>query len=790
MSRFAGVTTNNWSTAGAWNQITNTPTIHTSTNINISTTNLFTATFTAPNTTNACTGVALYLVTANTSGGDITVTLQESTVDTAATVTVASSTLTNSGTWIYFKFATPYVFTTTGAGAYRFKIVNSSSSNLPVGAADSGGANLAYIATDDRTGPPASTDDIWIFGNNGANSITITIDSDQTIGSGAASGNDTLRSINHSINVGERGILAWATGSSVTLTNTGAVFIYRGGTHLMQPASSSVVSTFVMAQNGTDNNFRYHSQGTTTLQGSPKSSTTLWKTTLASGTGTAADPAIMADAVDWEVGDEIVVGSTGTVSQTEYRFIITKNSATSYVWSSTKGGAEAALTHAHSSSARVVNIERNVILKTDNTADPTYWFLTFQGSGILDADWIRGENLGTFGLYLGNASPTNNCDYSVAYNATVGGYVWTAGSQVITHTGLVAIGKAGGGNGFNIGAVDKTLVDCFAFDFTLGNGFTTSGSMSNMTFTRCCSIGNLRNWLLSSTFNMTFNDCEAQASSLVGLWLQGSNAKVTFNNYLSGTKGSVSIDILITASTYQDVLFNSSTLSSATFITGYTGLTAGSEIKFHTLSGTTNNHVWYTPYGIARSTGSGLTDTTVRTANSLGVRIAPENNTTGFSWQFFILAPASSIINFFCYAQKNTAFGTSTAKVELFLPGSTTADDTFTLSNDTGSWQAVSLSANYTSSINGLATVKITGITSTSAAYLYIDDIFNADTSNAAKLAAIDVWANGQPSPLITVLAVTAADVWTFSTTELTTANTTGKKLVDGLTKGQFVGLK
>jgi hypothetical protein len=54
----------------------------------------------------------------------------------------------------------------------------------------------------------------------------------------------------------------------------------------------------------------------------------LWKTKYASGTGIAADPLIVADGVNWDVGDEILVTATSNnatnYNETDARFIITK----------------------------------------------------------------------------------------------------------------------------------------------------------------------------------------------------------------------------------------------------------------------------------------------------------------------------------------------------------------------------------------------------------------------------------------------------------------------------------
>lgn len=89
MAHKVAAASGNYGTAATWNSVTNTPTLHASTVISISTTNLFTAAFTAPNTTNACTGVLIHITNIGGGAGTLTVTLQESTVDTAATVSIA-----------------------------------------------------------------------------------------------------------------------------------------------------------------------------------------------------------------------------------------------------------------------------------------------------------------------------------------------------------------------------------------------------------------------------------------------------------------------------------------------------------------------------------------------------------------------------------------------------------------------------------------------------------------------------------------------------------------------------
>lgn len=816
MARYINNGTGNFSSSATWDTVVNTPTIHASTNITITNSDKFTATFTAPNTTNAVTGIMLYVAGVGTQAWNIT--LQESTVDTACTATVAVADRL-AASWIYVRFATPYTYTTTGAGAYRFKIRTASSGTGTI-PADSGGTLISYLVTDDRHVAPGVGDDVYIMGD-GPTDRTVTVDGTSgSIGSGT---NTTalasaFRDFTHSVTIGINGILAWDTTANSTLQVKGNLIVFPGGEWYMGTVASPVPSSTIckliidMATSG-DHGYGAYSGAKAILQGAAQTSTSLWKTTYSSGSGTAASPLITADAVDWAVGDEIIVAATNnggtSYNECEYRYIKTKNSSTSYVLSTTVGGAEAALTYTHSTSAVIINLQRNVIITTTSSTKATYGSFQSTVSGDVNFDWTRFDYTGIStankqGMYsTGQTSLAyGSCDYSVFYKLLYYGFIDQTSTTTETKTGLVAVGGQSGhiaGMIFN-SSRNKTYNDCFVMDCQ-GNGFYLLNQASN--FNRCISIANNRvgsgagaGYFLSGAAGVSLNNCESQANRSGGIYVS-SATDITFNNCLIGTKGTHSLaDLVCATSVYATYLFNICTFGSSTLISGYTSLIAGSVIRLHKMNGTDNNHVWYTNTGKARPSGSGLTDTTTRTSGSLALSIEPEDNTNGFVWQFQIPAFSSSIVNFYGYLQKDAAFGSSTARVDLYLPGLVvgvdTPSDTQTLTNDTGTWQAVSLSANNTSNISGLANVVVTAICNTAGANLYVDDLYNSGDGVSTvtnKLASMDIWNEGKPANIISSAVVSAADVWTFSTENLTSNNTTGRQLMKLLTLAKFIGL-
>lgn len=790
-----------WSTAAIWDTCTIIPTLHASTNITITNTDNVGLAFTAPNTTNACTGALVYCAAVGTL--DWVLTLQESTVDTVAVATIPAADRV-AGAWLYFRFATPYVFTTTGASAYRFKL-RTASSDTGSAAAWATGAAIAAYGTDNRTGVPANTDDVLILGQNGTTPITVTVDGSQTIGAGNITTLPTARGVLDGLRVERLGILDWDTVASATLTLKGNLVISEGGEVHMgtvsvpYPTTKVAKLTFNPTANG-NHGIVIFGTGKLIGQGEAKTSTALWKTKYVSGVGTAADPLIVSGSVDWAVGDEIIISATSNnaanYNESENKFIITKNSATSYVLSNTVGGAEAALTYTHTTDAWVLNLQRNVIINTNNAARAWY-FYSISTTCTVDLDWVRFEYMGyssTAGKlgFLIPPSTTASCDYCVNYAALNNAFMVTSSTAIQQFTGLIVTGSTATdvatGSFLFTSSGNKTLVDCFAVK-NANYGFNISSS-SGLTTSRChaisCATGNAAGsgagFYFSVISSSIFIDCESHCNKVYGTYFANGNVLLMLKSFISGTKGyNTTADIYIITGSYNNVVFDSSVFGSPAFITNYLLLSSGSEFLFHRLNNTDNNHRWYNNYGSAQSTGAALADTTVRTPNSLAVRLAPEDGTTGFTWSFNIYANANNITYFFGFFRKNAAFGTNIATVELWLPGASSASASVNLSNITDEWQPVALSVFNTNNIDGLATIKVKGITSTASAYLYADDFYNAGDTVVTydKVTGLDNWYQGKPVQIIAPQILSVADIWTFSTTLLTANDTTGKLLND-----------
>lgn len=918
MAVYGAWQTGDWSSASTWAQLIQSSISQSSTGNALSATPTYSSTLTAANLVDSWRGFWLPFYNFAT-GNTVSVVLQEyngaTWSDTVATATLYSYSFTCNLRWGFAKFGTPYTPTTTSAGYYRLKITRATGSGNVKIYGPSASAPSCMIASASPASSPGAGDDVLIAGDmtnvaGTTNTITVTVDANTTIGSGQNIGSFPGASATsfNAIHIDSGGRVKASRTASATLivrklitqSYVDAEWDY-GKTTDRIPAAYTATLMFDTSDNYSYVGVRYTSDLPNNTNpyyfGFVGAEKTYVKTNYVSGLGTAASPLITADAVDWSVGDQIVVtpsagyatyahtapttatytdatgynrryitltfaaahsfkvgdrivlsgftpsayntthtidevpssttlviyGFTaaitanatviGTVvghtSKSEYRYIKTKNSSTSYVLSTISGGAEDALQYSPATTADIYNLSSNVRV-TVNKRNQTYIYTFDAGSSsvttspshwVLDncrLDYGGGSGAYALGL-LGNGytagSSSATISKAVFYCCLITIYDASTAHSDWSISDVIFAGYGASTNGIYAGGYNKTFTRVYSVDRS-NTPITILGSNNIFRTIRMWSTAPEGNSAPGITIT-----ANAANNQIIGAYVQGiatgsSSRGVTLGNgvgnrFLDSEFGSVvannNADVYITSNTYNICVFENCKFSSGTFISNYLNMFSGSLIAFHKYQQTTNKHRWYTNAGSARSTGAGLDDTTVRTAGSLNVRIDPENATTGFKMEFKIpsIVNQQTFINGFM--QKNATFGTSVAKVEMWLPGSdttSTADATYTLDNTTGSYQTFSVNKDYTGTANGLSTIRITAITATAGAYLYVADIYNGQ-------GALNLWDNGQPvSPIVPLdFSSIPGLVWTFPDTN-TTASTMGRALKDRLSKNQFLGLK
>ena len=757
--------------AGVFDTHVGTTTISTSTT-SITAAGVTSAGFTAPNLVNAATGAWVYIATIPTTI-NVIVELQESTV-TKATATMNNADIKLG--WNYVRFGTPYVFATLTASAYRVKAYSSGGTSGTVLGASS--STLQTTVTYNTASALAANDDVWVAGFHnsgltgkslvfsGAVAAVVGSGTDKTMASGF------VASMGAAITIGTGGSVSADTTVSTSLTVRGSIVTSGTGVFSWSGniANKALVSTLTMDCNTTNGEFGFFNSaargGQFTFTGADYTASTKY----ASGVGTAANPLIVSTGWDAAVGDEIVIGTSTAYNQNEIRYVITRNSSTSFVLSATSGGVEAALTYTHAAGVHMANLTRNCIVRPLTT---TRGYKVFNQSTILTSDfgltrWEYSSAASAHGLNFKTlAASVDTMDKAVFYQnsagtrntlnidacttaATITDVV--AYNNLCTNTANAAIGT--------LTASSQTFSKCLDFGgagvSVSGTSFSVRTNSSNITFNDCHSYGaNGSNTAaisaiyVSGSNNINFTDCTVNACRTNGVYFSSAVA-ILFTNCNFGTLFTNVIDILTLTTTYNTAVFKDCTFASATLISGYLLQLDGSDIAFQDFGTNLSSHRWYSNKGSFWSSGSGLTDTTVRTAGSLAVAIKPENATSGATMTFKIPANPTSQVQVYGYLYRNATFSSGTLKVDLYLPDTlltASPDDTVTMATTTLAWLPWTLTANYTSAESRYATVVITAVTATAGAYAFLDDIYDAGLTN--KVAGLDLWDNGHISPII-----------------------------------------
>lgn len=820
MAMYAANGTGNWNTAATWDTVAQITTVGST--INVTTAGINSETFTAPNTTNAITGCFVCMSTAAAAGRDWTLEIFQSGVATGTIATILQTDMptpdaTAPDIWVYFRFATPFTYTTVAAGAYRFQL-KSTVANSGAVRNNSGATGFSILPTDDRHTTPNGANQAMIAPANCTTAVVVTVDGttgSATGGTASASGEPNLRIIaNHGIVVGgaaakDKAKLVWDTAADATLTFQGNLVIQNGGAVQLgtsgAPQPSGFTSTLKVNATFSSSVTPYQNGYVT---GYSNRILTYRTTTYSSGLGTAASPLIVADPVDWNVGDKIcaaaVTNNATNYNEAENRFIITKNSSTSYVVSATKGGVEAALANTHTAGL-IVNLTRGVVfenpgggssgitinLRLATNGDSGFSWANINNTGILaGAPSIVGGAAFSYG-FLNSATYAIPVDHVVFDGPNAYGFICQL-PTALTYDGLI----------FANSLTNSSLATC--------SGLGIMPTAINQTFTDPIFINNQRQGVEYRGVNCTFTDPIFNSCNKLGLANQGgfnpinaapfnmsnpdlncnrisafalsgvANATVTGGS--AGTKGYNTADISIQSNTANtNVLFDGFTPGSTVFVTGHTtGAVGATELLFNKLGGVANKHMWFNENGSAQATGAGLADTHVRTPGTLNIRMNPENATAGFQWEYLVLAVPGKAVQSFLFIEKNATFGTDVATVELFLPGSTVADASATVSNTTGSYLVYSVAANYAGTENLYARVRVTAKSVASGANLYIADISNG-TNNIINL---NTWYRGKPSSIMFEQLGDAGAVWAYLFDGTRTAQETLEFVYDNIGSG------
>ena len=793
--------TGNWNTTTTWGTITNESILATSTaNTTLTSSFQYGAVFTANSTSDSLEKMLVPIDTISSyvlpgDDFDLTVNLEEFNGTTWSQV---ASVVVNSVTdmtyiddawrypgWFPVELATPYTYTTTTAGYYRMgikKVENLGAATFRVNTVSSA---VAILAVDDRTGVPAATDNAFIIGNYIEDDIhTVTVDGVRSIGDGTNGGTfDSDTPEGPGILITFNGKLAFDPAQNTSLEVDGDITLRTLGIFEMgtsaTPIGSAYTANLIFNTLTYDRWFNIYRGGAMNIFAThPHLTTTTFRGVVDSGDGSTGDPLIMTTAVDWAVGDEVVFADvTGTVStsgdQFEIKFIRVKNSSTSYTLADTAGGAESAFTYSHDT-ADAHNFNRNVTVQRKSGSTTKYI--------QMDLDPIRTQGvefkfswIGFEGLYYGidfgasvdtHVSPSDmQFDYLVSrlynQNATklTGGF-----AAPVTFNGCYF------GNPFNtssVGAIYLTNANNFEFNncsiigeydtainfININSDVTFNSLIVNSCNRDLSAAGTMK---FPGVYNITFNSSDFYTNPRTFYLNAGAGSNVVLNQCNIDVKGIVSYlndaagisgnaDSVVTMS-FNDCNYGDSPLTNS--------LTTRSPIGFQNVDGLANANIVQSGAGDITTTGTGLTDTTVRNG-SYAAKFEPATNST-LKYSFKVVAFAGKSVSCIGYAKRNSSYLTGAVMFRLFLPGAAAASATAVLSTGTTDWELWSLVADYTGTTDRLATIEVAIPYQGASNALYLDDILNGNNS----ITALDLWDLGFPSPIMTNTLGNPAEVW------------------------------
>lgn len=752
--------------------------------------------------------VGIFLYAYNLSSASVVIKLQHfngSTWDDVTTDTITPALGYNAFAPYFFPLTSYSV--TTGSGIWRYSLYSTQAGAF---AELNTGDNLIYaVATDYDTLKISSGDELIISPN-----VTLTIDEDLTLGRIGSSVGFTTSAI-----ICANGILKWENppSSSHTLTLTGPVRFSAIGSQVLLgdednriPASEKAIIDFTGALSN-ESLFQGVPGGSSLwFMGAPTTANCVFNfygeednkiAARIAEDANSGQPVIVTTedlSSDWAVGDHLTLIGKDTVSPDTIEYTISNISGTSITLNTNldvkllEAGAAINLDRrdecgihilgpaASYFSLMAVNSIPNIILKGIYSVNNM-----FSGINTLFAAPTTPTEIKNVLIQRTNAF--NNSIFTFPSASTVGMEI-----DGIYYYTTYDIGSSYGHFKFSLdsGYVKNVFVKCIrSYTGTpaiSGNNNVISGiicgagrneavlyglsiSGAKNTISDIMQIGN--SGVLLGLYNSSISNFRFERSNTYGIRFSSNNIGLKFYSGKFCTNIGAGVSDFYFDSNYLDTVNaeNCSFGSSPNeFIKNIENTIDGSYFRIQNFDNTQNDCRGYLTYGNQFSTGTGLIDTTCKTAGGYALRFQSTSSVNRLEWTFTIptgnIQNKTMMVGVWCKINSATYYAGTHQKPRLTIDYDN-GTVVYVEATATTGWQFLSLPFAPTTTY-GQITVTVSTMTDAtgSDAYVYFDDfktLFPAESPLDTQ--SLDLWANGLPvtPPLATVLS--ANDVWAAS---------------------------
>lgn len=356
----------------------------------------------------------------------------------------------------------------------------------------------------------------------------------------------------------------------------------------------------------------------------------------------------------------------------------------------------------------------------------------------------------------------------------------------------------------NITATNTAKVKCQrnVFENSLRYGYLMSGISCTFTDNRVWGIpatGSLGYYSIGvgQLVNPVLVSDNSVDKSTTGISFQASTSiNCTDVGMLFGQQSANTADIYFVGGAIVDYIFDTPVGNLVIDTTEIEDIIPTSKMRIINYNTSTYDDRVYTSVGNFQRCGTGLADTTVRTAGGYSLRFEVTSATDQLAWtqQFPTGDIQNKTMTVSCWVKINSAAfyaGTYTAPTLSITYDNGLTTQTATATNST-SWQRLAVSFTPTTSF-GQIDVAIYGATDATStdSYFYLDDMdmaFPAGTS--LNLGGLDLWVDALPvTPTIATVPSTGS-VWDVPTSSLTTSGSVGVFVKKLLSVAKFLELK